>query len=89
MAEPKTDGERIAYAEASMASGDFQKASDLVKQVIADLQDAKQTYAADIALMVKTSTMLKRLTRRVWLFLVYLSAVIVASVRLPPLGNRL
>lgn len=54
MAEPKTDGERIAYAEASMASGDFQKASDLVKQVIADLQDAKQTYAvADIALMIK------------------------------------
>jgi tetratricopeptide (TPR) repeat protein len=54
MTEPKTDGERIAYAEALMAVGDFQKAADQIKIVVADLKDAKQTYAvADIALMIK------------------------------------
>jgi tetratricopeptide (TPR) repeat protein len=54
MGEPKNDGERIAYAEAAMASGDFQKASEQIKTVVSDLQDAKQTFAvADIALMIK------------------------------------
>lgn len=54
MGEPKNDGERIAYAEAAMATGDFQKASEQMKIVINDLKDAKQTYAvADIALMIK------------------------------------
>lgn len=54
LASPQNDGERIAYAEALMAGGDFQKASDQIRQVVADLQDPKQTYAvADIALMIK------------------------------------
>lgn len=54
MAQPTNDGERIAYAEALMAAGEFLKAQDMIKGVLADQNDAKQTYAvADIALMVK------------------------------------
>ncbi|MBK9770067.1 MAG: tetratricopeptide repeat protein [Candidatus Obscuribacter sp.] len=54
MSQPTNDGERIAYAEALQATGDFAKASDMIKQVLNDQTDPKQTYAvADIALMVK------------------------------------
>ena len=54
MAQPSNDGERMAYAEALMANGDFQKSAELIKSVLATQTDAKQTYAiADIALMVK------------------------------------
>lgn len=54
MSQPTNDGERIAYAEALQATGDFAKASEMIKQVLNDQTDPKQTYAvADIALMVK------------------------------------
>lgn len=54
MSQPTNDGERIAYAEALQATGDFAKASEMIKQVLYDQTDPKQTYAvADIALMVK------------------------------------
>lgn len=53
MGTPSNDGERIAYAQALMAAGEFIEASNMMKTVVADVNDAKQTYAvADIALMM-------------------------------------
>lgn len=53
MGQPSNDGERIAYAQAQMAAGDFQDATVSLNTVINDLNDPKQTYAvADIALMM-------------------------------------
>jgi len=52
--EPKSNGERVAYAQALMAQGEFQKASDQMSTVINGLTDPKQTFAvADVALMIK------------------------------------
>lgn len=54
MAQPTNDGERIAYAQALMAGGDYQKSSDLLQGVINDMTDPKQAYAvADIGVMMK------------------------------------
>lgn len=51
--DPKNDGERIAYAEALMSQGEFQKASSVVADVITRLTDPKQTFAvADLSLMI-------------------------------------
>lgn len=52
--EPKSNGERLAYAEALMAQGDFLKSADQMKLVIASLTDAKQAFAvADVAMLDK------------------------------------
>jgi tetratricopeptide (TPR) repeat protein len=52
--EPQNDGQRIAYAEALMAQGDFQKATTQVSGVINNLVDPQQTFAvADLAVMIK------------------------------------
>lgn len=54
MAQPTNDGEKIAYSEALMAAGDFQKSAEMIKTVLNDQTDPKQTYAvADIAFMIK------------------------------------
>jgi len=54
MAQPTNDGEKVAYAEALLASGEFQKESDMLKSVVNDQTDAKQTFAlADIAVMIR------------------------------------
>lgn len=53
MGQPTNDGEKIAYAQALMAAGNFTQASATLKAVINDLNDPKQTFAvADIALMM-------------------------------------
>lgn len=51
---PKTDGERMAYAEALLAQNKFKESQDMMSQVIATAPNAKQTFAvADLALMIK------------------------------------
>lgn len=51
---PKTDGERIAYAEALLAQNKFKEAQDQMAMVIASAPDTKQTFAvADLSLMIK------------------------------------
>ena len=51
---PSNDGDRISYAQALMASGSFQKASEQLNAVIANQNDGKQAYAvADIATTIK------------------------------------
>ncbi len=51
---PKSDGERIAYAEALMAQNKFQEASENLNMVINNAHDYKQTFAvADLAAMIK------------------------------------
>ena len=51
---PKTDGERIFYAEALLAQNKFKESQDMMSQVIASAPDAKQTFSvADLALMIK------------------------------------
>ncbi|MBX9685432.1 MAG: tetratricopeptide repeat protein [Candidatus Obscuribacterales bacterium] len=53
MGQPGNDGERIAYAQALMANGEFIEASNMMKTVLMNVADAKQTFAvADIALMM-------------------------------------
>lgn len=53
MGQPTNDGERIAYAQALMAAGEFIESSNAMKTVVANVSDAKQTFAvADIALMM-------------------------------------
>lgn len=53
MGQPTNDSQRIAYAQALMASGEFIEASQMMKQILAGQNDPKQTYAvADIALMM-------------------------------------
>ncbi len=53
MGQPSNDGERIAYAQALMAAGEFIESGNMMKTVVADVSDAKQTFAvADIALMM-------------------------------------
>lgn len=54
LGEPTNDGERLALAEALMARGDFQKSSQLLQKVIADLDDPAQSFAvADVAVLIK------------------------------------
>lgn len=51
---PKTDGERVAYAEALLAQNRFQEAQEQMNTVIGGQTDAKQTFSvADLALMIK------------------------------------
>lgn len=51
---PRTDGERVAYAEALLAQNNFPGAQEQMNQVIASASNAKQTFAvADLALMIK------------------------------------
>lgn len=51
---PKTEGERIAYAEALLAQNNFKEAQEQMNQVITSATDAKQTFAVgDLALMIK------------------------------------
>lgn len=50
---PKTDGERMAYAEALLSQNRFKESQDMMSQIIASAPDAKQTFAvADLALMI-------------------------------------
>jgi len=54
IATPRTDGERIAYAEALLAQNDFKGANDQMATVIANANDSKQAFAVgDLALMIK------------------------------------
>ena len=51
---PRTDGERIAYAEALLAQNDFKGANDQMNTVIANANDPKQVFAVgDLSLMIK------------------------------------
>lgn len=54
MGDPQNNGEKLAYAEALMAQGEFQKAADMMKSVVATLSDPKQAFAvADVAMLNK------------------------------------
>jgi tetratricopeptide (TPR) repeat protein len=51
---PRTDGERVAYAEALLAQNDFKGAQDQMNQVIANAYDPRQCFAVgDLSLMIK------------------------------------
>ncbi len=51
---PRTDGERIAYAEALLAQNKFKEASDQMTTVLSGANDSKQVLAiGDLALMIK------------------------------------
>lgn len=51
---PKSEAERLAYAEALMAQGNFQEAFQQMNKVITSLTEEKQLLAvADLALMIK------------------------------------
>lgn len=51
---PRTDGERVAYAEALLAQNKFAEAQEQMNTVIASAINAKQAFAvADLALMIK------------------------------------
>ena len=51
---PRSDGERVGYAEALLAQNRFKDADDQMNQVIGSATDARQTFAvADLALMIK------------------------------------
>lgn len=51
---PRTDGERVAYAEALLAQNDFKGANEQMAQVIGNANDPKQVFAVgDLALMIK------------------------------------
>lgn len=52
--QPKTTGEKVAYAEACLAQNNFAEANRNMQDVITAQSDAKQTFAvADLALMIK------------------------------------
>lgn len=52
--EPANDGDRVSYAQAAMATGNFQKAIDQLNLALNGQTDPKQCYAlADIAVMVR------------------------------------
>jgi len=54
LGEPQNDGEKLAYAEALMAQGEFKKASQYMADVVQDLNDPKQCFAvADVAVLMK------------------------------------
>ncbi|MBI4532488.1 MAG: tetratricopeptide repeat protein, partial [Candidatus Melainabacteria bacterium] len=51
---PRSDGERVAYAEALLAQNKFKEASEQMNVVIGNAATAKQAFAvADLAVMVK------------------------------------
>lgn len=51
---PKTDGERVAYAEALLAQNKFKDSQDQMNIVIGNAADPKQAFSvADLALMIK------------------------------------
>lgn len=51
---PKTDGERVAYAEALLAQNDFKGASEQMGTVIGNANTPKQAFAVgDMALLIK------------------------------------
>jgi tetratricopeptide (TPR) repeat protein len=51
---PRTDGERVAYAEALLAQNKFAEAQEQMNLVIGSAINAKQAFAvADLALMIK------------------------------------
>jgi tetratricopeptide (TPR) repeat protein len=51
---PRTDGERVAYAEALLAQNKFKESQEQMSMAIAAAPNAKQTFAvADLALMIK------------------------------------
>lgn len=51
---PRTDGERVAYAEALLAQNKFAEAQEQMNMVIGSAINAKQAFAvADLALMIK------------------------------------
>lgn len=51
---PKTDGERVAYAEALLAQNRFKESQDQMNMVIGNAADQKQAFSvADLALMIK------------------------------------
>lgn len=55
--EPKTDGERIAYAEALLAQNRFAEAHSQLNTLLANASDAKQVLAiADLSSMIKDHT---------------------------------
>lgn len=52
--QPKTDGERIAYAEALLAQNNFAEAHSQMNTLLANATDTKQVLAiADLALMIR------------------------------------
>lgn len=52
--EPRTDGERVAFAEALLAQNKFDEAQQQMNMVIGSASTAKQAFAvADLALMIK------------------------------------
>lgn len=54
MGEPQNNGEKLAYAEALMAQGEFQKATALMQTVVGSVNDPKQAFAvADVAMLNK------------------------------------
>lgn len=54
IATPKTDGERVAYAEALLAQNDFKGANDQMAIVIGNANNSQQAFAVgDLALMIK------------------------------------
>lgn len=51
---PRTDGERVAYAEALLAQNRFKESQDQMNMVIANANDPKQIFSVgDLALMIK------------------------------------
>jgi tetratricopeptide (TPR) repeat protein len=51
---PRTDGERVAYAEALLAQNKFKESQEQMNMVIGNASDQKQAFAvADLALMIK------------------------------------
>jgi tetratricopeptide (TPR) repeat protein len=51
--QPTNDGERMPYASALMAQGNFEQATAMVSDVVSRLSDPKQSFAvADLALMM-------------------------------------
>lgn len=52
--QPRSDGERIAYAEALLAQNKFNEATEQMNIVLNNAQNPKQAFAiADLALMIK------------------------------------
>ena len=55
IATPTNDGDRVAYARALMAAGNFKAANDQLTQVLNNQSDPKQVLAlGDIAVMIKS-----------------------------------
>ncbi len=67
--QPQSDGDRLAYAEALMAQGEFQKAQEQLGMVVAKVSDAKQAFAvADLAVMIKDLDSAEAAYKKGWTF---------------------